>query len=200
MVSLASGKERQPSVPVFSPGSIWLRIFACLGIVVIACGVKHFLSVLISGTDWCAYLCPSSFPGDLFFSYPLLESLFEAQRWAQEQTQGLLDRLYADPWNLSTSILIAPVYEELVFRGPMSLARGRIHQILWWSIGSAAALLFALSHGRNGLALAPLVALGICGLWLIATTGRFWPAVALHSLHNFFFTSALMYHSLFASD
>ena len=35
-----------------------------------------------------------------------------------------------------------------------------------------------------------------CSLWLIATTGRFWPSVALHFLHNFFFSSVLVYQSL----
>jgi membrane protease YdiL (CAAX protease family) len=197
----SNANPEQPRIVREPPaGPVWLRVFACLGVVVVACGVKQFLTVLVSDTHWCSYLCPSLFPSDLFFSYPGLEYLFESQRWAQERTQGLADRLFADPWNLSTSILIAPVYEEVVFRGPMFIARGRIPPILWWSLGTAAAVLFALSHGRSGLALLPLTVLGICGLWLIATTGRFWPAVALHSLHNFFFTSALIYHSLFASD
>jgi membrane protease YdiL (CAAX protease family) len=195
-----TGQQRHPSVPDSSKGSTWLRIFACLGVVIAACGLKNYLTVLVSGTDWCEYLCPSLFSDDLFFSFPPLESVFEALRWAPEQSQRFVDGLFADPWNLSTSILIAPLYEELVFRGPMFLARGKISPILWWSIGTGFALLFALSHDRSGLALGPLAVLGICSLWLIAATGRFWPGVALHSLHNFFFTSSLMYHSLFASD
>jgi hypothetical protein len=107
------GTQRPPDSRAPTAGSIWLRIFACLGIVVMACGLKQSLTVLVSGTDWCRYLCPSPFPSGIFFSYPLLESLYEVQRWAQDQTQALFDRLYADPWNWNMGILIAPVYANL---------------------------------------------------------------------------------------
>jgi membrane protease YdiL (CAAX protease family) len=125
----------------------------------------------------------------------MLETLFEAQRWTQEESQDLVNLLFSDPWNLTASLVFAPVYEELVFRGPMFLAVQRMRGLPWWSIGIGLAALFALSHGRNGLALFPLFFLGICGLWLIAVTHRFWPAVALHFLHNFFFSSAYLYQS-----
>jgi len=52
----------------------------------------------------------------------------------------------------------------------------------------------------GGLALLPLVALGAAGLWLIATTQRFWPAVVLHVLYNAYFTSVLLAASTWASD
>ena len=105
-----------------------------------------------------------------------------------------------DPWNLATGLVISPVYEELVFRGPMFLTRGLARNFWWWLIGISLAIVFALSHGRNGLALFPLFVLSICSLWLIATTHRFWPSVALHFLHNFFFTSAFVYQSSLVGD
>jgi membrane protease YdiL (CAAX protease family) len=117
-----------------------------------------------------------------------------------EQSQALADALFLDPWNLTATLLFAPVYEELIFRGPMFLGRKLVPKYLWWSMGIGLAALFALSHGRNGLAMLPLFVLGICGLWLIAATQRFWPAIALHFLHNFFFSSALVYHSLSFGD
>jgi membrane protease YdiL (CAAX protease family) len=174
---------------------IWLYVLACLGVVIVSCALKNYLAVAIGGTGLCPYLCPSVFPTELFFSFPLLETFFEAQRWTQEKSQDLVHSLFADPWNLTASLVFSPVYEELVFRGPMFLARGRANHFLWWFSGILLAALFALSHGRNGLALLPLFLLGICGLWLIAATHRFWPSVALHSLHNFFFSSAYIYQS-----
>ncbi len=187
-------------VPNSSTSSIWPKVFACLGVVIVTCGLKNYLAVLVTDTPLCPYLCPSMFPSELHFHYPLLETLFETQRWVLEQPQRLADRLFLDPWNLSTILLFAPVYEELIFRGPLFLARKLVPKYLWWSIGVALAAIFALSHGRNGLALLPLLVLGICGLWLIAATQRFWPAIALHFLHNFFSASALVYHSLSLSD
>jgi membrane protease YdiL (CAAX protease family) len=187
-------------MPNSPTSSIWLRVFACLGVVIIACGVKNYLAVLVTGTPLCPYLCPSVFPSELYFHYPLLESLFEAQRWVLEQTERLADALFLDPWNLAATLLFAPIYEEVIFRGPMYLARRFADKSLWWVIGAALAAIFALSHGRNGLALLPLFVLGICGLWLIAATQRFWPTIVLHFLHNFFFSSALVYHSLSLGD
>ena len=100
-------------MPNPSTNSIWLRVFACLGVVFIACGLKNYLAVLFTGTPVCTYLCPTVFPSDLYFHYPFLESLFETQRWVLEQTQRLADALFPDRWNLTTILLLAPVYEEL---------------------------------------------------------------------------------------
>lgn len=186
--------------PRISVGSIWLRVLACLAIVVIACGLKNYLAVAVTGTPWCPYLCPSVFPSELVFSFPLLETLFDAHRWTQEKSQELANVLLADQWNLATSLVIAPVYEELVFRGPMFLTVVFVRSFFWWLAGIALAVVFALSHGRHGLALLPLLVLGVAGLWLVATTHRLWPAVALHSLHNFFFSSAYVYQSVLVGD
>ena len=180
--------------------SIWLRVLACLAVVVLTCGLKNYLVVMVSGTALCRYLCPSFLAIDLFFALPVLEQLFEAQTWAQEKFQGTIAQVLVDKWNLATTLLFAPIFEELLYRGPLFLTRKVVHQSLWWLIGIALTFVFALSHGRNGLALLPLIALGICSLWLISTTRRFWPSVALHFLHNFFFSSVLVYQSLWASE
>lgn len=187
-------------MPNLTIGSMWLRVLACLAVVILACGLKNYLAVIVSGTALCPYLCTSVFSTELFFSFPLLEQLFEAQRWAEEQSQGLADVVFLDPWNMATNLVIAPVYEELVFRGPMFLTKKKSHSSLWWLIGIALSFVFVLGHERNGLALLPLLALSICSLWLIATTYRFWPSVVLHFLHNFFFSSALVYQSLMIGD
>lgn len=180
---------------------VWLRILALLAIVVLSCGVKNYLTYLIRGTDLCPYLCPSVMRTDLFFSFPLLEEMFAAQRWIEEQLQRLPGLLrLTDRYRLAASLIFAPLVEETIYRGPMYLTRRTRHRTLWWTTGVLLAVLFALSHGRSGLALLPLIVLGTGSLWLIAATGRFWPGLALHVLHNFFFTSVLVYQSMWVSD
>jgi membrane protease YdiL (CAAX protease family) len=180
--------------------SVWLRILASFSIVVLSCGLKNYLAIIFSGTGLCPYLCPSVFATELFFSFPFLERLFEVTQWANEQFQSLADMVLVDPWNLTTSLLFAPVYEEVLYRGPMYLTKEKSHPLAWWLVGLALSVVFVLSHGRNGLALIPLFVLSICSLLLIATTNRFWPSIALHFIHNFFFSSALVYQSLFFGD
>jgi len=187
-------------MPNLGVGSIWLRILASLAVVILSCGLKNYLTVIVSGTGLCPLLCPSVFSTELFFSFPFLERLFEVQKWTVEQSQRLTDMVLTDPWNLTTSLFFAPVYEEVIFRGPMFLTKKKSHNPAWWLVGLALAALFSLSHGRNGLALIPLFVLSICSLLLIATTCRFWPSIALHFFHNFFFSSALVYQSLFFGD
>lgn len=180
--------------------SIWLRVFACLAIVILACGLKNYLIVIVNGTVLCPYLCSSVFEVKHSTSIPLLEHLFAAQTWVQENFQGIIALFFIDKWKLTTSLVLAPVFEELLYRGPLFLTRKFVHVTLWWLIGIGLSLVFALSHGRNGLALIPLITLGICSLWLISTTQRLWPSIALHFLHNFFFSSVLIYQSLWVSD
>lgn len=180
--------------------SVWFLILACLATVFLACGLKNYLIVMVSGTVLCPYLCSSVFEGDLFFSFPLLESLFKVQTWAQDKFQGIIEQVMVDKWKLATNLVFAPVLEESMYRGPLFLTRALAHNSLWWLIGAGLTIVFALSHGRNGLALLPLIVLGICSLWLISTTQRFWPSIALHFLHNFFFSSVLAYQSMWVSD
>ncbi len=169
-------------------------------LVVLSSGLKNYLSYLVSGTSLCPYLCPSWLGWDVLEEVPLLGSLFAAQAEVQAVLQGLADRVWPDKWYLTTRLLIAPLLEEAIYRGPLFLGRRWAHTPPWWIIGFLLSLAFALSHGRSGLALLPLVVMGICSLWLIAATRRFWPAVMLHVLHNLFFTSEILFHSLWISD
>jgi membrane protease YdiL (CAAX protease family) len=169
-------------------------------VVVLACGLKNYLSYLVSGTALCPYLCPSWLGWDTLEELPVLGTLFAAQAEMQAVLQGLADRVWSDHWNLTTKLLIAPLLEEAIYRGPLFLGKRWVHTPWWWIIGFLLSLVFALSHGRSGLALLPLIVLAICSLWLIAATGRFWPSITLHVLHNFFFTSAILYQSLWVGD
>ena len=155
---------------------------------------------MVNGTLWCRYLCPSPFSGYALSSLPLLAQFFDAQTRVQEGFQRVINQVLIDEWNLATSLVFAPIVEGLVYRGPLYLTRRTSHKFLWWLTGAALAIVFGLSHERGGLGLLPLLALGFSSLWLIATTGRFWPSVTLHFLQNFFFSSVLVYQSLWISD
>ena len=82
---------------------------------------------------------------------------------------------------LITTVLLAPVFEELVFRGillPVLVSKvGKISGVL------LSALIFALAHLSVG-ELAPLFVLGI-GLGLMRlSSGRLFPCALMHSLWN----------------
>ena len=179
---------------------IWLRVFACLALVILACGLKNYLIYLSYGTALCPYLCSSVFEAKYSISIPPLEHLFTAQGWVEEKFQGVIALLFIDKWNLATSLAFAPVLEELIYRGPLFLTRRLLQNSLWWLLGIGLSGIFALSHARYGLALMPLFVLGISSQWLIFKTQRFWPSITLHFLYNFFFSSALIYQSLWISD
>ena len=137
---------------------------------------------------------------DALLSHPYLEGLFSAQYWVQERLQALPEMRWNDPYKLATVLIIAPLLEEVIYRGPMFLSRNTAIRPLWWMIGILLSVLFAVSHDRKGLALLPLFVMGICSLWLIASTHRFWPSIGLHFLHNFFFASVVVYQSIWVAD
>lgn len=180
--------------------SVWIRILACLALVVLSCGLKNYLIVMVNGTALCPYLCPSIFDVDLTFDFAILQQLFSVQTWLMEKLQDVSNLVLIDKWNLASSLLFAPVLEELIYRGPLFLSKSLLPKTLWWLLGIGLTFVFALSHGRNGLTLLPLVILGVCSLWLISSTQRFWPSIVLHFLHNFFFSSLLVYQSLWVSE
>ncbi len=184
---------------VYSRAS-WLRILTALSLVLLSCALKNYLAVLAAGTPLCPYLCPSLMGVDRAFDLPPLAQVFSAQARVLEWLQYRSGLLLKDPHLLATALLFAPVMEEAIYRGPMYLARGMQSRSWWWSLGLLATVVFALSHGRGGLALLPLLVLGTCSLWLIATTRSFWPSLALHFLYNFFFTSVAVYQSLLLGD
>lgn len=75
--------------------------------------------------------------------------------------------------------VLAPVAEELVFRGAVQ----RLAQPLGRRKALALqAVLFALQHGSPAAAWALVCGLGLG--WLADRTGRVWPGMLLHTLNN----------------
>lgn len=176
------------------------RVLMGFSLILLICAVKNYLAFFISGTAWCPYLCPSAFEWAFLGEWPGLKQLFMLQQWLLSASQALAERYFFDRWDMLTRLLGAPVIEEILYRGPLYLSKRYCQRTAWWLAGALLAVLFALSHERSGVALLPILALGVYNLWLVAKTGRLWPAIVLHFLYNFFFSSLLFYQSLWASD
>ncbi len=178
----------------------WMYVLVCFALAALVCAAKNFLSVSLQGTQICGFFCPSIF-GERGFPLPIsLDWLFDIQVGAEAQLQAVFDRLWNDNYLLITGLIVAPVLEEGLYRGPLYIFRSWSEQPLWWAAGLFLALLFALSHSRSVLSLLPLVTLGLASAWLIARTGKFWPSIALHFCYNFFLLSVTVFQSLYWVD
>ena len=91
---------------------------------------------------------------------------------------------------LITTVLLAPLFEEVVFRGVLLPVLAK--EFGNWSGVLISALIFALAHLSVG-ELPPLFVLGI-GLGLLRlTSARLFPCILMHSLWNgITFTSLLL--------
>jgi len=171
-----------------------------LAVILLLCALKNYVAFMVRGTAWCQYLCPSVFERQLVGDFTGLEQLFILQGWLRSSSQELFNHIFMDRWSVFGALIAAPVIEEVIYRGPMYLARSHSRHPVWWLTGLAVTILFALSHGRTGVALLPLLALGAYNLWLVASTRCIWPAFLLHFLYNFIFFSLDIYQSIWASD
>lgn len=130
---------------------------------------------------------------------------------SQDQAQGVASRLTASPAKLLVAaVLLAPLLEELFFRGiPMLLMRlttkaeTRVRLIVWIVFGLASAVIFSSMHGlkqigtpphmRTVFQTLPLPQL-VLGLWLwrVATQRGLQYSMLLHATFNLItFTLAL---------
>lgn len=82
--------------------------------------------------------------------------------------------------DLMTGAVIAPVAEELLFRG---LVFGGLAQRMPVAVAATvSALLFALSHGLG--VVAPIFVLGLGLAWLYRRTGTIWAPIMAHGVVN----------------
>ena len=80
-----------------------------------------------------------------------------------------------------TGVLLAPLLEELVFRGVLfAWLRPRLG---FWPAATIAAVLHAVVHSDAG-AVAPLTAIFVALAWLYERSGTLWAPVIAHGGHN----------------
>jgi membrane protease YdiL (CAAX protease family) len=80
-------------------------------------------------------------------------------------------------------VLLAPVAEELFFRG--FLFAGLRTRWSFWPAAITSGLIFGLVHAPTGITtVVPLATLGFALCWLYNRTGSLWPCVIAHMINN----------------
>jgi membrane protease YdiL (CAAX protease family) len=87
-----------------------------------------------------------------------------------------------------TAVIVAPVAEELLFRG--IILRGLLGRFKPWMAISLSAMLFALMH-MNPWQTVPQFGLGLVLGWFYLRTRSLWPCIAGHALNNLLFVVAV---------
>jgi membrane protease YdiL (CAAX protease family) len=119
----------------------------------------------------------------LSFFFNLLYSLFLALFGLRAQVDyvAIFANLSSPWWLLLAGIVVAPVVEEIFFRGFLFAGlRGRYG---WQRAALISAALFALIHVQP-LAVPPIFILGLIFAFLYQRSGSIWPAIAMHVSTN----------------
>lgn len=105
---------------------------------------------------------------------------FFGQR-AQVDLVPIFAELSSPWWLLLAGIVVAPVVEELFFRG--FLYAGLAERYSWQKAAVISSALFALIH-LQPFAIAPIFILGFIFAYLYRRSGSIWPAVLMHVSTN----------------
>ena len=175
--------------------------------ILVSAGFQLFLAATTIGVVW-ARLRPSRWLGLRWKSWPtvfliapvsvgvmlLLTSLIQLAGYAAwmeklgvQQTQDAVKLLQGSNDTVAlalmavTAVLVAPVCEELVFRGYLYPAAKRYAGR--WVAGFCVALVFAAAHGSLA-ALPPLFIFGLVLVVIYEKTGSIWAPIATHMSFN----------------
>ena len=187
----------KPKIEIYR---LWVCILLCFSVTMLSSALKSYLICAIHTSDSCSYLCPSFLSYDAIIFPIFFEKLFALQSWFLHFGQNLLNINGSTKNLIFSSLIMAPLIEESMYRGPLFLMNHKIGRYVWWFLALFLCLIFALSHRDSGLSLLPLVVLGLTSSWLIIKTGRFWPSVVLHFLYNFQAIAFPLYQSLILGD
>ena len=122
----------------------------------------------------------------LFVPAMWLNALYEAflSRFGlkmQPEVERILTETSSPGLFVLTAVIIAPVVEEIFFRG--FLFAGLKRRFPWTTAMLISSGLFALLH-LSPLAVPPIFLLGLVFAYLYQRSGSIWPAVIIHSLVN----------------
>lgn len=130
----------------------------------------------------------------LIFPSTLMLEMLEVEM--PEEIEGVFNMIMSKPLGFIVIGVIAPVVEELVFRGATLRALFKIFPEgrHWWAI-AISALLFALIHGNFAQGLHAFI-IGMLLGWLFYRTRSIIPGVMYHLVNN----SAVCMMTVFAPD
>ncbi len=181
--------------------NLWKSIFIAFSIVILSCAIKNCLVYTFHNTEISHLISPSLFGTHAIYVTPIfLEKFYTLQIWISLCVNSFVFNFFNDRFHLFLTLFFAPVFEEVLYRGPLFLLRDKIRSPIWWLLAGLLSAIFAHSHALFGLALLPLFTLGICCSWLLKRFHRFWPCIILHFLYNFYTFSFTLYQSLFWGD
>lgn len=181
--------------PEIEPFRLWVCIFLCFSLTVLTCSLTHYLICVVHNRDSCSYLCPSYLSKDAIVFPYLLERWFALQSWLLLVDQNLLGIAGSHKNLIFSNLIMAPLVEELMYRGPLFLLKKWIGFHTWWIMAGFLCVIFVLSHRITGLPILPLIVLGLASSWLVLKTERLWPSIALHFWFNFQAISLPFYQS-----
>ncbi|MGZ3667389.1 MAG: CPBP family glutamic-type intramembrane protease [Ktedonobacterales bacterium] len=122
-----------------------------------------------------------SFALEILYGFIIQQLNLPLQTNADRLTQEAHYAPFTILFTLLAAIIIAPICEEVFFRG--YLFAGLLHGMNVWLATIISALLFTLVHGDIGSAV-PLLVIGLILPILRWRTGSLWPGVALHTVNN----------------
>jgi membrane protease YdiL (CAAX protease family) len=89
----------------------------------------------------------------------------------------------------AVAVLVAPVAEELLFRGVFF---GSLRSVIgYWPAALGSSLLFAAVH-QAPAQLLPIAVLGLALCWLYNRTGSLWPGIVVHATQNALSTAMVL--------
>ena len=122
-----------------------------------------------------------SFALEILYGFIIQQLNLPLQTNADRLTQEAQYAPFTIFFTLLAAIVIAPICEEVFFRG--YLFGGLLRGMNVWLATIVSALLFTLVHGDIGSAV-PLLIIGLILPILRWRTGSLWPGVALHTVNN----------------
>ncbi|OGZ02782.1 MAG: hypothetical protein A3G64_01035 [Candidatus Liptonbacteria bacterium RIFCSPLOWO2_12_FULL_60_15] len=148
----------------------------------------HMLAYGLSGTSLYRWFFPHPFLGRGFNLPKLLEWFYDREVGANVAIMDFVYSRILELWNdmygFSKVFVMAPLIEELEWRGPLWLTRRHANRNWWKAAAVVGAVLFTLGHNSGLGVLIAVFAMALASAWLIRKTERFWPSLVLHAAYN----------------
>jgi len=83
-----------------------------------------------------------------------------------------------------TSVILAPILEEIEFRGIIYKIKDTTNNFLKYGLVSLTSIIFGLCHCVPIGFTCIIISMGFLCCWLVLKTKRLWTSIALHSTYN----------------